>query len=204
MGDFAFPATTTAAAGPTPAPAKPGGGPAPCRLPLPQFAAPPIGLPHSPASPAAAAADDDGMAAEEEPPPPPPPPPPEQEAVDAGGEAAAEDDDPKEEDRMDLLWEDFNEELDAALRRAGPCSRAAAAAAARYGGLGPESESDMEFEPAMRSHHGCVPVLRPSSRVGGAGHYRRRAGSWVLLMRIFRRLFVIDKTVARRRASALA
>ncbi|KAL6652917.1 hypothetical protein ACP70R_011842 [Stipagrostis hirtigluma subsp. patula] len=163
-GDFTFPATAAA----TSAPPEPGGPPA-CHLPFPKFASP-VWLPPSPA-----AADDDAMASEEE------RPPREEtavvEAVGGGEAAAAGGEQTKEEDTMDLLWEDFNEELAA---------------------LGPSpEESDAESEPPGRSSSlGCAPVLRPSARAGGAGHYRRRAGSWVLLMRIFRRLFVIDKTVA--------
>uniref|UniRef100_A0A0A9C176 Uncharacterized protein n=1 Tax=Arundo donax TaxID=35708 RepID=A0A0A9C176_ARUDO len=169
MGDFTFPATTAAAATTAPEPAGPGPR---CRLRFPHVAAEPLWFPPSPTAA-------DAMAEEAEPRPV---------AAKAGGEAASADE--VVEDRMDLLWEDFNEEL--ALRRAGrgSCSRAAA------GGLEPSSESDAESEPAGRAQYGCAPVLRPSSRAGGAGHYRRRAGSWVLLMRIFRRLFVIEKTIS--------
>ncbi|XP_062225692.1 uncharacterized protein LOC133924257 [Phragmites australis] len=148
MGDLTFPATAA-----TPQPA----GPGPlCRLSFAHLAASPLWFPPSPT-------DDDAMAEEEQRP----------EAPKVGGEAAADE----VEDRMDLLWEDFNEEL------GGSCCD----------GLEPSS-SDAESE--RFAPHGCAPVLRPSSRAGGAGHYRRRAGSWVLLMRIFRRLFVIDKTIS--------
>ena len=115
------------------------------------------------------------------------------------------------EDRMDLLWEDFNEELALARRRAR--GRGGGSWRGRGDGqllvleaAGPwSSPSDAGSEPAGRV--GCAPVLRPSSRAaGGARHYRRRAGSWVLLVRIFRRLFVIDKTisVARQRSATRA
>ncbi|XP_040379383.1 uncharacterized protein LOC121054244 [Oryza brachyantha] len=119
-----------------------------------------------------------------------------------GGDGGA-DKDEEEEEKMDLLWEDFNEELQQALhQRVGSCPRADARAAAAAAGLelSPES-SDAESEPAatptavlrLRGHVGCAPMmLRPSSRAGGY----RRATSWVLLMKIFRRLFVIEKTVS--------
>jgi hypothetical protein len=139
----------------------------------------------------------------------------------AAAKAAAEE---EVEDRMDQLWEDFNEELGqlARARRlrargGGSCRRD------RHrdddGLLVPEggrrltrsepsppsssSSDDAESEHAARAA-GCAPVLRPSAR-----HCRRRAGTWVLLMRIFRRLFVIEKTisaaaVARQRSSSSA
>ncbi|XP_062185276.1 uncharacterized protein LOC133888903 [Phragmites australis] len=169
MGDFTFPATAAAASTPEPA------GPGPVRhRHFPHFAASPLWFLHSPTAGHA-------MADEE----------PRQEKAGAGGGAVHE----LEEDRMDLLWEDFNEEL--ALRGAGgSCSRAALAAAGDGLDLSSSSScAESEPEPAGRVHvYGCAPVLRASSRAGGAGHYRRRTDSWVLLMRIFRRLFVIEKT----------
>uniref|UniRef100_A0ACD5UQN9 Uncharacterized protein n=1 Tax=Avena sativa TaxID=4498 RepID=A0ACD5UQN9_AVESA len=102
------------------------------------------------------------------------------------------------EEKMDMLWENFNEELEA-LRRTGSYSKAAAAAAACE-----LSDTDSEAEERGR---GCAPVLRASSRAGGTGqYYRRTGGSWVLLMRIFKRLFVVEKTVsaASRRRQAKA
>ena len=83
------------------------------------------------------------------------------------------------EEKMDMLWENFNEELEALQRRAGSCSKAA---------WGLQELSDTESE---RGRAGCAPMLRASSRAGG---YRRTGGSWVLLMRIFKRLFVVEKT----------
>jgi len=108
----------------------------------------------------------------------------------AGGEAAAAAAVAEVEDRMDLLWEDFNEEL----ARAGGLQQAR--------DLCSSGSSDAESsEPAAA--RGCAPVLRPSSRAAGAvRHCRRRAGTWVLLMRIFRRLFVIEKTVSASAAAA--
>lgn len=167
--DFTSPATSTAAAATTtfePAAAAvvvagPLSAAAWRQLPFPPFAAatstaPPCRSPPSPPAAAAAALKRTAMA--------------------AARQAAVED-------RMDLLWEDFNEEL------------------AR--GLWPESSdysSDAESEPAAA--RGCAPALRPSSRAGAARHCRRRAGTWVLLIRIFRRLFVIEKTVAAATARA--
>ncbi|KAM0855669.1 hypothetical protein ACQ4PT_049611 [Festuca glaucescens] len=88
------------------------------------------------------------------------------------------------EEKMDMLWENFNEELEA-LRRAGSYSKAAAC-----------ELSDTESEAAERGR-GYAPMLRASSRAGGTGqYYRRTGGSWVLLMRIFKRLFVVEKTVS--------
>uniref|UniRef100_A0A0D9ZL04 Uncharacterized protein n=1 Tax=Oryza glumipatula TaxID=40148 RepID=A0A0D9ZL04_9ORYZ len=119
--------------------------------------------------------------------------------VDGGGGGAGRD----AEEKMDLLWENFNEELhhQALHQRVGSCPRADARAAAAAAGmmeLSPET-SDAESEPAaaaaLRGHVGCAPMLRPSSRAG-AGGYRRTATSWVLLMKIFRRLFVIEKTIS--------
>jgi len=102
------------------------------------------------------------------------------------------------EDRMDLLWEDFNEELARSCCRA----RAAGGGLQQARDLWSSGSSDAESsEPAAA--RGCAPVLRPSSRAGGAvRHCRRRAGTWVLLMRIFRRLFVIEKTVSASAAAA--
>uniref|UniRef100_A0A0E0P9F5 Uncharacterized protein n=1 Tax=Oryza rufipogon TaxID=4529 RepID=A0A0E0P9F5_ORYRU len=121
---------------------------------------------------------------------------------DHGGGGAARD----KEEKMDQLWENFNEELRQALhQRVGSCPRADARAAAAAGmELSPET-SDAESEPAaaaaLRGHIGCAPMLRPSSRAG-AGGYRRTATSWVLLMKIFRRLFVIEKTISSSSAAA--
>ncbi|KAF0893141.1 hypothetical protein E2562_023175 [Oryza meyeriana var. granulata] len=113
--------------------------------------------------------------------------------VDGGGGGGGAD----EEEKMDLLWENFNEELQQALhQRVGSCRRADARAAAGAAGmeLSPESsDAESESAAALRGHFGCAPMmLRPSSRAGGY----RRTTSWVLLMKIFRRLFVIEKTIA--------
>lgn len=176
--DFTSPAATSTAAAATttfepPAAAVVVAGPLSAaawrQLPFPLFAAasstaPPCRSPPSPPAAAAAALKRTAMAAAR------------QGSAGAGADAAVED-------RMDLLWEDFNEEL------------------AR--GLWPESSdysSDAESEPAAA--RGCAPALRPSSRAGAARHCRRRAGTWVLLIRIFRRLFVIEKTVAAATARA--
>lgn len=183
--DFTSPATSTAAAATTtttfepPAAAVVVAGPLSAaawrQLPFPRFAAatstaPPCRSPPSPPA-AAAALKRTAMAAARQGP------------AGAGADAAVED-------RMDLLWEDFNEEL----ARGGFCCRAAAAGG---GGGGPWPPSDSESEPAAA--RGCAPVLRPSSRAGAVRHCRRRAGTWALLMRIFRRLFVVEKTVVSRR-----
>lgn len=184
--DFTSPATSTAAAATTtttfepPAAAVVVAGPLSAaawrQLPFPRFAAatstaPPCRSPPSPPA-AAAALKRTAMAAARQGP------------AGAGADAAVED-------RMDLLWEDFNEEL----ARGGSCRVGVAAGLAR--GLWPESSdysSDAESE--LAAARGCAPALRPSSRAGAARHCRRRAGTWVLLIRIFRRLFVIEKTVA--------
>ena len=95
-----------------------------------------------------------------------------------GGHALQHDD----EDRMDLLWEGFNDDVKLPRRRR-PDS--------------PDTESD---ETSTTS--GCAPttMLRASSRAGGAGQFcssnRSGRGSrttgWTLLLRLFQRLFAVD------------
>jgi hypothetical protein len=167
--------TTTPAAAPEPSPLAAGPRPAVPDFPD-QLVASPICLPPK--------SDDHAMAEEAE--PPPTGPEKEMEAAALG----------ELEGRMDLLWEDFffNEELLAKRRAAG-------------GGSGPcypqsSDGEESDSAPGRGALAACFPVLRPSPRAGGAGHYRRRAGSWVLLMRIFRSLFVIDKTVSPRLRAA--
>uniref|UniRef100_A0A0D9W567 Uncharacterized protein n=1 Tax=Leersia perrieri TaxID=77586 RepID=A0A0D9W567_9ORYZ len=107
-----------------------------------------------------------------------------------------------EEEKMDMLWEDFNEELQQqVVKRVGSCPMEAAAEGMEVCSPG-ESASDAESEPAVMRRGGgggggCAPALmmRATSRAGGTGHYRRTT-SWVLLMKIFRRLFVIEKTIS--------
>ncbi|RLM75185.1 vasodilator-stimulated phosphoprotein-like [Panicum miliaceum] len=195
--DFAFPATTTAAAAT-----------AAEELPFPRFAAasPPCFPPPAPALAEAGRAAAAVMAEEG------PRAPGKRTGAGAGADDAASAAAAAEvEDRMDLLWEDFNEELALARRRArgrgGSWRERGEGLLVLEAGpwSSPSSPSDAGSEPAGRV--GCAPVLRPSSRAaGGARHCRRRAGSWVLLMRIFRRLFVIDKTisVARQRSTTRA
>uniref|UniRef100_A0A0A9D743 Uncharacterized protein n=1 Tax=Arundo donax TaxID=35708 RepID=A0A0A9D743_ARUDO len=128
------------------------------------------------------------------------------------------------DERMDLLWESFNEDL--LLRRAA-CSKAAAATADHAGGVAlpgldpdwclchsPPSDAESEETSASspaRARYGCAPtMLRVSSRAGGAGQFcsspRRRPGrgggaaaGWALLLRLFRRLFAVDKPASSRR-----
>jgi hypothetical protein len=87
------------------------------------------------------------------------------------------------EDRMDLLWEDFNDDLKLPQRR-------------RPDSSDTESEEDTS---------GCAPttMLRASSRAGGAGQFCSRGGrpgrggrttGWTLLLRLFQRLFAVDRT----------
>jgi hypothetical protein len=87
-----------------------------------------------------------------------------------------------DEDRMDLLWEDLNDDLKLPQRRR------------------PDS-SDTESE---ETSAGCAPttMLRASSRAGGAGQFcggSSRSGrggrttGWALLLRLFERLFAVDK-----------
>jgi hypothetical protein len=116
-----------------------------------------------------------------------------------GGDAAAV---AEVEDRMDLLWEDFNEEL-ARGGRGSFRARDAAGGLQQARDLWSSGSSDAESSSEPAAARGCAPVLRPSSRATGAvRHCRRRAGTWVLLMRIFRRLFVIEKTVSASAAAA--
>ncbi|CAN6228168.1 unnamed protein product [Urochloa humidicola] len=217
--DFTFPATTTATPD-LPPPAAAASCPAPpsaCRpRPLPRFAAArPPWFPSSPPSPLSSRATAAVTMPQEE----PRPPPPEKSAGHADAAASAAE--AELEERMDMLWEDFNEELSqhAARRRPRARPRGGSWRDDRGGGDGlafegrPWSEepaslgSDAESEePAAARGVGCGPVLRPSARAAaGARHCRRRAGRWVLLMRIFRRLFVVEKTisaVARQRSTA--
>ncbi|OEL24780.1 hypothetical protein BAE44_0014205 [Dichanthelium oligosanthes] len=127
-------------------------------------------------------------------------------------------------ERMDKLWESFNEEL-FLLRRAR--SKSAAATADRTGSnkdwfLCNYSPSDAESEETSASSpagYGCAPtMLRASSRAGGVGQFcssssprgRRRGSSrgggaaagWALLLRLFRRLFAVDKAPASSRSHA--
>ncbi|KAL5216767.1 hypothetical protein ABZP36_008168 [Zizania latifolia] len=100
----------------------------------------------------------------------------------AAGGGAADD-----EEKMDLLWENFNEELALHGRhRVGSCPRSGAAAA----GL------ELPEPAVLLRRHGCAPMLRASSRAAGTAQYYRRTSSWVLLIKIFRRLFVIEKTIS--------
>ncbi|CAD6250701.1 unnamed protein product [Miscanthus lutarioriparius] len=158
-----------------------------------------------------------------------PPPPPKQRA------AAAAD-----AERMDKLWESFNEDL--VLRHRDRARRSKSAAGinikvSRAAAGGPDDPADDDdrwylcnydspssgadddessdqetsaSSPAeQRRGYGCAPtMLRASSRAGGAGQFcagssprarRRRRGrgaaaGWALLLRLFRRLFAVDKT----------
>ncbi|RCV06801.1 hypothetical protein SETIT_1G192700v2 [Setaria italica] len=157
-----------------------------------------------------------------EPPPKPKPKPNPRRAADS------DDDDKKraaavaDAERMDKLWESFNEEL--LLLRRHARSKSAAAAGHPAGGLGPaadrwylcnyppsdaESEETAASSPAERRGYGCAPtMLRASSRAGGAGQFcggsssssprggRGAAAGWALLLRLFRRLFAVDKAPA--------
>ncbi|KAG8071019.1 hypothetical protein GUJ93_ZPchr0006g42667 [Zizania palustris] len=109
-----------------------------------------------------------------------------------------------DEERMDLLWEDFNDELLLQLRR-----QRAAAVGCPAGtptpspgdGRSPPSDEETSMSPGRL--HGCAPtMLRASSRAGGVGQfYGRRGGGrcrssratgWDLLLRLFRKLFAVD------------
>jgi len=169
------------------------------------------------------------------------PPPPKQRAAAADVE---EDDKQRaaalaDAERMDKLWESFNEDLVLRHRDRGRRSKSAAGinikvsrAAAGLddpadddrwclcnysppssGADDDDESSDQETSassPAeQRRGYGCAPtMLRASSRAGGAGQFcaasssragRRRRGrgaaaGWALLLRLFRRLFAVDKT----------
>jgi hypothetical protein len=162
-----------------------------------------------------------------------PPPKPTPKTTPNPRRAEAEDADDKrraaavaDAERMDKLWESFNEEL-LLLRRQHARSKSAASAGHPAGGLDPADgwyhcnyppSDDAESEettaassPVERRGYGCAPtMLRASSRAGGAGQFyrggsprggRRRggrgaAGGWALLLRLFRRLFAVDKNPA--------
>lgn len=158
-----------------------------------------------------------------------PPPKPKPKPKPNPRRAADSDDDDKKRaaavadaERMDKLWESFNEEL--LLLRRHARSKSAAAAGHPAGGLGPaadrwylcnyppsdaESEETAASSPAERRGYGCAPtMLRASSRAGGAGQFcgssssssprggRGAAAGWALLLRLFRRLFAVDKAPA--------
>ncbi|KAG8082066.1 hypothetical protein GUJ93_ZPchr0014g47129 [Zizania palustris] len=92
-----------------------------------------------------------------------------------------------EEEKMDLLWENFNEELALHGRHhVGSCPRSSAAAAGK----------ELPEPAVLLRGHACTPMLRASSRAAGTAQYYRRTSSWVLLIKIFRRLFVIEKTIS--------
>lgn len=121
-------------------------------------------------------------------------------------------------ERMDKLWESFNEDLLLLRRR-----RSRTSSSRSHPGplewddppvdrwflcddyLPPwDAESQATSSPAERGGlYGCAPtMLRASSRAGGAGQFcttsthsrLRRRGGWALLLRLFRRLFAVDKT----------
>lgn len=149
-------------------------------------------------------------------------------------------------ERMDRLWESFNEDLVVLRRHVRDRGRRSKSAAEHPGGTNTntkaprgladdddddddhwylcnysassgadDDESDGQetsaSSPAERRGYGCAPtMLRASSRAGGAGQFcgaggashrgRRRgrgggaAAGWALLLRLFRRLFAVDRT----------
>jgi hypothetical protein len=146
-------------------------------------------------------------------------------------------------ERMDRLWESFNEDLVVLRRHVRDRGRRSKSAAEHPGGTNTntkapraladdddddhwylcnysassgadDDESDGQetsaSSPAERRGYGCAPTrLRASSRAGGAGQFcgagashrgRRRgrgggaAAGWALLLRLFRRLFAVDRT----------
>ncbi|PUZ76077.1 hypothetical protein GQ55_1G261800 [Panicum hallii var. hallii] len=124
-------------------------------------------------------------------------------------------------ERMDKLWESFNEEL-LLLRR--PRTKPAADRNKDWylcsyppSDDADDSEDTSASSPAERRGYGCAPtMLRASSRAGGAGQFcggsprggRRRGGGrgaaagWALLLRLFRRLFAVDKATTASRTHA--
>ncbi|KAF0932181.1 hypothetical protein E2562_008712 [Oryza meyeriana var. granulata] len=109
---------------------------------------------------------------------------------------------PADEERMDLLWEDFNDELLLQLRR----QRAAGTSSADDDDRSspppqPPSDEEETSSPAEQ-RYGCAPtMLRASSRAGAVGQFygrrgrgRSRATGWELLLRLFRKLFAVDKS----------
>ncbi|KAJ1279492.1 hypothetical protein BS78_04G161000 [Paspalum vaginatum] len=112
-------------------------------------------------------------------------------------QAEEDDDTVADAERMDKLWESFNEDPDRWFLC--DCSQSTD---------GAESEEGTCASPAARCGYGCAPaMLRASSRAGGAGQFCRRRGSprrrgaaagWALLLRLFRRLFTVDKTSSSR------
>ncbi|RLN09830.1 skin secretory protein xP2-like [Panicum miliaceum] len=123
-------------------------------------------------------------------------------------------------ERMDKLWESFNEEPLLLRRgRTKPADRPGGNHKDWYLCSYPPSDDAEDSEgtsassPAERRGYGCAPtMLRASSRAGGAGQFcggsprggRRRgaAAGWALLLRLFRRLLAVDKATAASRAHA--
>ncbi|KAL6315588.1 hypothetical protein AAG906_000894 [Vitis piasezkii] len=91
----------------------------------------------------------------------------------AGGGDEIEDD---EEDRMDMLWEDFNEEL--------------------HNRCGPRSGSEEMVKV------GCVQGVA-APRIGGAVVAARRAASLLVLVKMLRKLFQLHNSHSTRKAHAL-
>ncbi|XP_040377134.1 uncharacterized protein LOC102720120 [Oryza brachyantha] len=115
------------------------------------------------------------------------------------------------EERMDLLWEDFNDELLLQLRRlqrAGSGGAAGTGAPSLADNDGRHSPPPADEEETSSSPggglYGCAPtMLRASSRAGAVGQFyggrgrgggRSRATGWELLLRLFRKLFAVDKS----------
>jgi hypothetical protein len=109
--------------------------------------------------------------------------PAQEDALDDDERAAAV----AEQERMDQLWESFNEEL--LLLRQWRAGKQHGPDTDWY--LCPSSAADeSEASSPGRARHGCAPaMLRASSRAGGAGQFSRRrgrsGGGWALLLRLF-------------------
>jgi hypothetical protein len=118
-----------------------------------------------------------------------------------------------QQERMDLLWESFNEELLLLRRQRGRSSSNNGPPEPDDWFLCPLSmsgaESDEEASAVSspgRARYGCAPtMLRASSRAGQFYATPRRrgrgGGGWALLLRLFRRLFAVDDKADPRRHS---
>jgi hypothetical protein len=125
-----------------------------------------------------------------------------------------------QQERMDLLWESFNEELLLLRQRAcsssnngkrnnGPEAEPDELFLCPSSTSGAESEEDASAVSSPgRARYGCAPtMLRASSRAGQfyVTPRRRRSrggGGWTLLLRLFRRLFAVDDKADPRRHDA--
>uniref|UniRef100_A0A0D9VH14 Uncharacterized protein n=1 Tax=Leersia perrieri TaxID=77586 RepID=A0A0D9VH14_9ORYZ len=197
-GDFTFPAPpATATAKMSPSLQEDGLGLLWPRIPPTAAASSNLLWPFSSPSPTAAAAEEDERD--------------EEERMDKLWEHARGDDedddvdvDMEKSERMDMLWEDFNDELLLQLRRRHHKRDLATPSSSPNDDDGCSLSSPSPSS-AGYCYQGCAPtMLRASSRAGAVGHLYGRGGDggrrsrpptgWEILLRLFRKLFAVDKS----------